>query len=194
MTAEGAIDEDEANQEISMNGMRRGSAWIVVAFACIAGVAGCAKEAENPGGAGATSKSGALPATLVLASEPAGAKPVKEVVATAVSGDTVVAIGRVGIAGEERADFRLVDPSLKSCIELADQCETPWDFCCSPAEEQRANSATVEFRDERGEPLSGSVLGLGGVKHLDTVTVKGRVEKDQVGNVTIVATGLFKKS
>ena len=165
----------------------------VLAVALLGLLGGCSGESDDPGGSSAHAAS-TLPGTLLLASEPAGAKPVKEIVASAVAGDTVVATGRIGDAGAERADFRLVDASLKSCVELADQCPTPWDYCCSPAEEKRANSATVEFRDDRGKPLAGSVLGLGGVGHLDTVTVEGRVEKDPMGNVTIVATGLFKKS
>jgi hypothetical protein len=134
-----------------------------------------------------------VPAAVALASEPAGAKPVHELVASAKPGDEVVAIGRVGDAGSDRADFLLVDPVLKSCTDLGDQCETPWDYCCAAPEEKRANSAVVVLRDEHGVPLSGTILGFAGLDHLGTVVVRGRAEPDAAGNLTIVATGLFVK-
>ena len=134
----------------------------------------------------------ALPARLALAAEPAGARPVKEVVRDAKSGDDVVVSGRVGIDGSDRAYFTLVDPSLKACSEtpLKDPCKTPWDFCCSPPDELAKLSALVQFRE--GDALyPGNVLGFDGLDHLKNVVVKGKADKDSSGNLTIVASGIY---
>jgi hypothetical protein len=141
------------------------------------------------------SKPAALPESFALASEPAGAKPVKEVIASVKSGDEVLVAGRVGVEGSDRAYFSLVDASLKACSEtpMNDPCKTPWDFCCTPSDELKKLAATVEFRD--GAALySGSVLGFRGLDHLKHVVVKGKAEKDAAGNLTIVASGIFVKS
>jgi len=140
----------------------------------------------------AAARRAALPASLVLPSEPAGARPVREVVAGAKSGDEVVLAGRVGREGSDRAWFSLVDPGQKSCTELDDDCPTPWDFCCTPADEMARVAANVEFRDG-GALYPGSVIGVHGIDHLAEVVVTGRAEKDDHGNLTVVATGIFVK-
>src|SRR5262249_35980764 len=90
-----------------------------------------------------------LPASLALASAHARALPVKEVGASAKTGDEVVVTGRMGVEGSDRAYFSLVDPSLKACSEtpLKDPCPTPWDFCCSPPEELSKLSALIQFKN-----------------------------------------------
>ncbi len=157
-------------------------------------VVGCAKdEAPTPRDGSSTPKAAnGLPASFVLAGEPAGARPVKEIVSAARSGDEVVVAGRVGDTGSDRANFRLVDPSLKSCTEIGDECKTPWDYCCTPPDEMAKVSATVVFQDGE-KPYAGTVLGFAGLDHLSSVVVKGRAEKDSSGNLTIVASGIFVK-
>ena len=167
--------------------MRHPTRSVLLAFLAIPSA--CGGGASAP--AAAASRA-ALPAGLALAAEPAGARPVKEVVRDAKSGEDVVLSGRVGIEGSDRAYFTLVDPSLKACSEtpLEDPCKTPWDFCCSPPDELAKLSALVQFRE--GDALyPGSVLGFDGLDHLKTVVVKGKADKDASGNLTVVASGIY---
>lgn len=151
----------------------------------------CGRESSTPITAAAANKA-QLPAMLALAAEPPGARPVKDVVREAKSGDEVVVAGRVGVEGSDRAYFTLVDPSLQACSEtpLEDPCKTPWDFCCTPPDELSRLSALIEFRDGAGlHP--GSVLGFDGLDHLKNVVVKGKADKDGSGNLTVVASGIY---
>jgi hypothetical protein len=73
-------------------------------------------------------------AKYILASEPAGAKGVKEVKQHAKDGDEVVIVGRIGGSKEPftkgRVSFTIVDPSFVPCSEKGEEdSETPWDFC-----------------------------------------------------------------
>lgn len=163
----------------------------VVSLAFLLAVAGCsAKKEEERGSGPAAPKSSALPASFALATEPAGAKNVKEVVASAKTGDEVTVVGRVGIDGSDRAYFTLVDLSLKSCKENMDECKTPWDFCCTSADEMPKVTAMVQFRDG-ANPIATNVLGFQGLDHLSTVVVKGKAEKDATGNLVVAASGIF---
>ena len=155
-------------------------------------LAACSKGDAD--GSGAAAAKAELPATALLSVEPTGALDVKTVIASAKSGDHVVVHGRVGDAGATTAFFTLVDPSLKACNEGAamDECPTPWDFCCTPVDEMPKVFANVQFR--QGENLrAGSLLGVGGLDHLTPVTVAGTAQKDEQGNLTIVADALFVK-
>jgi len=170
------------------------SSFLILLIAVLAGLSAC--SGSSPAGAAGSASKASLPAGIALAAEPAGAKPVKDVVAAARTGDEVVMVGRVGVEGSDRAYFTLVDPSLKACSEtpLKDPCDTPWDFCCSPPEELAKLSALVQFRDGGeldGHLLQGNVLGFAGLDHLKSVVVKGKAEKDSSGNLTVVASGLF---
>jgi len=175
--------------------MNRSSLYTVVASALLTGFlgcSGCSKETDGGGGAaGGGTKSG-LPAVLALAAEPAGAVAVKDVIANVKDGDRVVALGRVGEAGGEQAYFTLADASLLACTEMPmpDACKTPWDFCCTAADELATSCATVEFR-ENDALRNGSVIGFSGIAHLTTVVVSGTARKDAQGNVSILADGLF---
>lgn len=153
-----------------------------------AAVAACSDDAAKDGAH--AHAPGALPAPFALASAPAGAKSVKDVVASAKSGDEVVVSGRVGMEGSDSAFFTLVDGSLKSCVETGDECKTPWDFCCTPPDEMAKVSATIVFQ-AGAKPIAGSVIGFQGLDHLSNVVVKGKAEKDSAGNLTVVADGIF---
>jgi hypothetical protein len=150
---------------------------------------------DEPAGAGAShAKAGAVrpPDSFALASEPPGARPVKELLQKAANGEEIVAVGRVGEEVQGLASFRLVDASLRACseMEMPDNCKTPWDYCCTPAEELRKVTASVELR-EGGSALKADVIGWHGVDHLKTVVVTGRAERDSAGNLTIAASGVF---
>ena len=148
---------------------------------------------------GRSDSSAALPASDVpegfyLASAPAGAKPVAEVVASAKDGDAVVVTGRVGGAKKVFVDgyaaFTIVDPKIQPCgAGNMDECQTPWDYCCDAPDVIAANALSVELVAD-GKPLAASARGFHGLDHLDTVVVTGTVDKDSAGNVRVLASGL----
>lgn len=141
-----------------------------------------AKPVPAPGGS-------ALEAYLAPTAAP-GAVTVLEARGAAQPGQELVVRGRVKDFVAGRAVFTLIDPSLRACSDegdpMQDTCETPWDYCCIPSNEVAAACATVEFRDAAGV-LKEPVQGFHGLDHLDTVLVKGVVEKDDSGNLTLVA-------
>ena len=142
----------------------------------------------------------ALPAGLVLGEAPAGAEDVVAAKKDAKEGDAVVVRGRVGGSPspfvEGRASFQLVDASLKACGEgnPDDKCETPWDFCCEEPKTIAAHSASVQVVNPDGRPMYSGLKGVGGLKPLSEVTVKGTVAKtSESGALVINATGLHVK-
>ena len=154
---------------------------------------GDSPSTTTPDGGGATNPtaSATLPDALSLATEPAGAKPIAEVIAGLTANAAVVARGRVGEEGNS-SYFTLADGSLKACTEMGDECPTPWDYCCTSADDKKLNMATVELR-VGGELIEKSVLGFHGLDHLTEVVVTGEAKKDSAGNVTIVASGIWVK-
>jgi hypothetical protein len=132
----------------------------------------------------------------LLPEEPTGAKSVIDVRKGAKDGEEVVVVGKVG--GEkrpfvkDRAAFTVVDLSLKSCDEIpGDNCPTPWDYCCAPnLAEARL---LVKFLDEQGKTLPTDARQLVGLKELQTVVVRGKARRDDAGNLTVVATGLYAR-
>ncbi len=178
---------------------RTGAALTVLlaflATACGGGGAGSSSAPDASSASGSSpSASGkaALPASVALRAEPAGAKGVGEAIEALAATGPVVMRGRVGIEGSDSAYFSLVDLSQKGCIEMGDECPTPWDYCCTPADVMAKQSATVEFRVD-GKLATGSVLGVHGIDHLKEVVVTGEASKDSAGNVVVVASGIWVK-
>lgn len=135
---------------------------------------------EKPGDAPMFSSAPALPAGVVVTAEPAGAREVGDVKATAREGDEVVVRGRIGgdrdpiVPGS--AQFTLADVGkLEVCDEgEGDPCPTPWDACCATADSIAANTLTVRVPGPDGKPLAADVT-RSGVRPLAIVVVKGRV-------------------
>lgn len=140
----------------------------------------------------------ALPESFHLKAEPSGALSAAQARTTAKTGDTVVLVGRVGryavadpfAAGF--ASFTIVDQKMKPCGEDGmDGCKIPWDYCCADADEMKASTVNIEFRDAAGKPYPISARGFHGVVPLATVVVTGKAEKDEAGNLIVAATGVF---
>jgi hypothetical protein len=133
---------------------------------------------------------------LLLSAEPSGAKGVLELRKEAIDGAEVVMVGRVGGSKkpfvEGRAAFTIVDTSIATCKDKADDnCDTPWDYCCSPQDELAHGTAMVKFVDEQGKTLQQDAQTVLGVQPLQTVVVRGQAKRDADGNLTVLASGLF---
>lgn len=100
------------------------------------------------------------------------------------AGDEVVVAGRVKEIVQGFAAFKLIDDSLKWCGRDHDcGCDTPWDYCCEDPDAVRSGTMAVELRDAEGNPIEADKLGL---RVLDFVVVKGRLEGTEAGGLVIV--------
>lgn len=107
-------------------------------------------------------------------------------------GEEVVVEGRISNIVKGLVTFNLVDDELLYCGRggAADDCKTPWDYCCVDAGERAAATLSVEARGTDGSVRAGKPSDL---RLLDLVAVKGKLEKDAHGNVTVVAAGWFQR-
>jgi hypothetical protein len=165
---------------------------VLVAALAAAGITACGKkESPTPGAKNATVTS-SLPDSYWLAAAPPGAKPVGEIRKNAKTGDAVVVNGIVGGRKlpftEGAAAFTIVDDGVKKCT--AGECETPWDFCCEPPDSLKANMVFVEFRDG-ASPIRTGARGFHGLDSMKNVTVTGEAQRDEAGNVVVVAKGIY---
>lgn len=155
--------------------------------------AGDANTAVAPAAGGAET---AVPASAFLEKSPDGAKSVEDVKKDAAAGQEVVVRGRIGGRVdpfvEGRAIFTLADESMKSCNELhADQCPTPWDYCCEPKDSLTAKTLTVQLVGSDGRPLKAGLKGQHGLNPLEHVVIAGRVASAAENAVVIDATGIY---
>ncbi len=132
-----------------------------------------------------------LPQGLLVKEALKGATGVGACKKSAKLGDTVTVIGTIGGSRKpfnaSRSMFTIVDPGLVKCTE--DHCETPWDYCCEPAESLRSNIAMVEIVDGDGKALPFSVKGASGLVPMASVAVTGTVvEHNDQGAFTVRAT------
>jgi hypothetical protein len=141
-----------------------------------------------------------LPAGLIVAQPLADAKAVVDIRKSANDGDEVVIHGRIAGQAEPftegRAQFQLIDSSMKSCGEADpnDKCPTPWDMCCDVKEHIVSNSVTVQVVDAQGQPIKAGLQGVAGLKPLSEVSVKGTLKKSADGKAVLVnATELYVK-
>jgi len=170
--------------------MRSTLRLITLSFGALAFVAGCGTSTPAP-----TASSGPAPegAAYLLSEEPAGAGSVKEARVNSKSDDKVTLVGRIGGDVnpwvENQAAFLIVDTAMKPCA--ADEgCKTPWDYCCD-AGDLPANKAMVKVVDSSGKPVAMDARKLLGLKELQTVVVRGQAQRDDAGNLTILADGHF---
>lgn len=153
---------------------------------------GCG-EANRP--AATTSADGSPPpdAAYVMTDEPAGSQGVGDALRSAAEEVTVV--GRIGGSAEPfvngLAAFTIVDPAVPYCAD-DEGCPTPWDYCCTQ-NQVKDNIATVEIVDEQGRPVARDAKALLGVKELSTVVVRGKAQRDEQGNLTVLASKVYVK-
>ena len=131
----------------------------------------------------------------LIEEEPAEAQGV----AQAIQGDDeteVTVVGRIGGESnpwvEDLAAFTIVDPSLKACSDIpGDMCEQPWDYCCETTDTMKTHSVTVKFADEKGTVVPVDARKLFGVEPLQTVVIKGKLQKDKSGKTAVVAEKMY---
>lgn len=132
---------------------------------------------------------------LLMKEAPSGAEGVIAVRESAKDGDEVMIEGRIGGSIDPwvdgRAVFTMVDRSLVPCNERpGDDCSTPWDYCCD-TDRLPKSKVTVKFADAAGKTLPTDARQLLGVKELQTVIVAGKAKRDDEGNLTVLAKGIY---
>lgn len=130
----------------------------------------------------------------ILDEEPAAAADVIRVRDEAQDNDDILIVGRIGgnvdpwVKG--RAAFSIVDNSLRACTDIpGDTCPTPWDYCCEG--NLSTGMALVKFVDDQGNLLQADARELLHVKELSTVVVQGTAKRDEAGNLTVLASGIY---
>ena len=134
-------------------------------------------------------------AQYLLSVEPAAAKSILQVREESKQGDEVVLVGRIGGDVnpwvEGRAAFSLVDLSARACSDIAgDSCPTPWDYCCE-TDKLVKGKTLIKLVGDDGQPVATDARELLGVKELDTLVVQGKAQRDDSGNLTILASKIF---
>ena len=163
---------------------------VIGAFSLV--FAGCGGASSEPAPAASSAPESS---TYLLGAEPAEAKDVIAARTDTKNDEAVVVVGRIGgdmkpwIEG--RAAFSIVDRSLVPCNEReGDDCPTPWDYCCDTDKFPEAK-ALVKVVDEAGKLVGTDARELLGVKELQTVVVKGKAQRDEAGNLTVLADGVY---
>jgi hypothetical protein len=160
-----------------------------LAIAAAGLIAGCGTSSDSQSAAAPSAEG----AAYRLATEPAGAKGVKEARADVKDEQEVTLVGRIGGEAnpwvEGQAAFVVMDSVLKPCG--ADEgCPTPWDCCCDPNLSPETK-AMVKIVDGSGKTVAMDAKKLLGLKELQTVVVHGRAKRDEAGNLTVLADGVF---
>lgn len=168
------------------------TSFVLVAFASLV-IAGCA---ETPKESAVSTYDGSK---FLLSTEPEGGQNVIAVRATSQDGDEIVMVGRIGGSVnpwvDDRGAFSIVDPSLLACSDDKEEgescsCKTPWDYCCETDKLPNA-MALVKFVERDGSVVSHDARQVFDLAELQTVVVKGKAMRDDAGNLTVLASGMF---
>ena len=104
-------------------------------------------------------------------------------------------VGRIGGAAnpwiEGRAAFTLLDASMALVADGAEskEGEICLDDCC--AEERGKCTTLVKVVDANGKLVAADSRKLLGLNEADTIVVQGTASKDESGNFTVLAQGVF---
>jgi hypothetical protein len=137
----------------------------------------------------------AVGSKYLVASEPADAKPVAEAIVADDQAEVTV-VGRIGGSEnpwvDDMAAFTIVDPALKACSDIpGDNCDKPWDYCCESSDTLKAHSVAVKFMDEKGSVVPADARKLFGVEPLQTVVIRGKLQKDESGKTAVIAEKMY---
>lgn len=161
--------------------------------ACL--IAGCGKSSpgEKTAKSPTSSTSTTPDSSYLLADKPADAQGVGAAREKVKDAEDVTLVGRIGGSHKPFVDgiaaFTIVDPNVAHCA--ADEgCPTPWDYCCTQ-DQVKDNIASVRVVDAAGKPVSQGAKDLLGVKELDTVIVRGKAQRDDAGNLVVLADKVY---
>ena len=132
-------------------------------------------------------------AKLTLSQDPGEALSVAKA-RDAKANDEVIVVGRISNIVKGYASFNLIDTALDYCGSGSDAmelCATPWDYCCIANDEKAENTVVVEAHGADGKVVA--TPEVPGLRLLDLVAVKGKLQKDEHGNVTVLASGWFRR-
>jgi len=168
--------------------LTRGSLLFVVGLIAT----GCSRGVDSPAEGSGAKATAVANSSYRLTSEPAGAQDVKLARTSAKDNDEVVVVGRIGGDANPWIDgvaaFTIIDLALKPCED--DGCQVPWDYCCD-LDDLPKSKAMVKVVDGNGSVVPTESRQLLGVKELQTVVVQGKAKRDEAGNLTILASGVF---
>ena len=118
----------------------------------------------------------------------------------AKEGDTVavkvVIGGRDNVYVPNRAVLTVIDAKINNpCTSEGDSCRTPWDYCCTPAEEKLPNMAIVQIVGDDNRPLAVDLSSVKNLKHLNTLIVLGTIgPRDNQDTLLINADAIYVAS
>lgn len=130
----------------------------------------------------------------LLTTEPTDAVPVGSARTSAEHGQRLTLVGYIGgseapfVAGA--AVFTLVDPAVPRCADPGEPA--PWAYCCQK-EALKTNMATIQFVDAAGEILFQDAKPWLGIKEMDLVMIQGTAQRDEAGNLILLADKLYVK-
>lgn len=164
---------------------------ITIAILLTAALFGC--DGKNTENQTATSPSPAgIPAETYMGDRPADVQDLLEIKKTAVVGDTVVFLARVGGRAkpfsENQAIFITTDPSLLSCELMSDDdhCSVPWDYCCESRDAMKTGMATIRILNSDGRPIAATAEGSGGLEASKFIVVEGLISDQNDEGLFIV--------
>lgn len=165
---------------------------ILVAWCGLTVLSGCSQNAETTSREATPSVDGSR---FLLSEEPEGADEVIRVRDSSMDGDDVIVVGRIGGSADPwisgRAAFSIVDSSLRACSDIPeDKCPIPWDYCCE-THRLPTSTALVKVVDADGNLVKAGAKELLGLTELSTVVVQGKARRDEAGNLTVLATGVY---
>ena len=169
---------------------------VVVILTSLLLAVGCTQESSTTTTSTNTTPEASIDGSrFLLNEEPAEAATVIEAREDSEDGQDIVLVGRIGGSVnpwvEGRAAFSIVDPTLKACSDIpGDECKKPWDYCCE-THKLPASTAFVKFVGDDRRPLYADARELLNLKELQTVVVRGKSKRDEAGNLTVLAEGLF---
>ena len=178
------------NRSLSILGL------LVIVVFTITTMIGCGGSDEADPGA-ATPVAASLPAGLFLTASPGEPIPIEEFRSSAQPDDEVIV--RVVVGGEvevfvaNRALVKVIDAGIENpCLVEGHDCPTPWDYCCTPADEKQPHRAAVKIVDASGKTLPVDLKSSGHFKELDILVIKGVVAPgSDENNLVINASGIF---
>ncbi|MGE9289580.1 MAG: hypothetical protein ACQKBT_01240 [Puniceicoccales bacterium] len=138
-------------------------------------------------------------AAFFTADVPSETVTVGELLQDPPEGGVVTVEGKIGGTptpfGDGYAVFFLADESLVFCNEMGDDhCPTPWDACCEDPDKASRNRILVQFSDETGEIVAGTVKGVNDLREMDRVVIRGKVLPAAGGGVVMDVMSLSRIS